>query len=214
MCNLYRMKKGVAEVAQIFDARPDLGANFAEEIYPGYAGLVVADGRARVMNWGFPLVVKGRQGQPRTPKPVTNARDDKLLTGFWLPSFKTRRCIVPVSAWAEPEGKNRQMTRTWYSRPDEPLFAVAGLWRPSDEWGDVYTMVMTESCPQMVDVHDRMPVLLTRQNWRTWTHGTADDALRLCQTSALPLAVERTQDRWVGEASASPPKPDDQLRLF
>lgn len=192
------MTKGAAQVAQTFDAALEVGANYADEVYPGYAGLVVANGKARLMSWGFPLVLKGRQGQPLKPKPVTNARDDKLLTGFWLPSFKTRRCVIPVSAWAEPEGQARQMTRTWYSLPDQDVFAVAGLWRPTDEWGDVYTMVMTQSCAQMVEEHDRMPVLLTRENWRDWTQGTANAALDLCRTSELALSVERTGDRWIG----------------
>jgi len=37
------------------------------------------------------------------------------------------------------------MTRTWYSLPGGEPFAVAGLWRATDEWGDAYTMVMVES---------------------------------------------------------------------
>ena len=105
MCNLYRMTKGVDEIARLFAVEPDSGANFAEEVYPGYPGLVVAEGRARAMNWGFPLVLKGKQGQPLKPKPVTNAREDKLLTAFWRDSFAARRCLVPVSAWAEAEGE-------------------------------------------------------------------------------------------------------------
>lgn len=202
MCNLYRMTKGVAEIARLFDVVPDTGVNHAEEVYPGYPGLVVADGRARAMTWGFPLVLKGRQGQPLKPKPVTNARDDKLLTGFWLPSFKTRRCLIPVSAWAEAEGKRGQMTRTWYTLAGEETFAVAGLWCPTDAWGDAYTMVMTEACSQMVDVHDRMPVLLAPDEWSRWTDGSADDALALCRTCDRDLGVERTVERWAGDPAA------------
>jgi len=192
MCNLYRMTKGVAEVARLFDVLPDTGANFAAEVYPRYTGLVVAEGRARAMTWGFPLALKGRQGQSLKPKPVTNARDDKLLTGFWLPSFKTRRCLIPVSAWAEAEGPRGAMTQTWFGLQDEDTFAVAGLWRPTPEWGDAYTMVMTDACAQMADVHHRMPVILAREHWSHWTHGSADDALRLVRTCDLTLTIERS----------------------
>ena len=69
MCNLYRMTKGTAEVAKLFEVVADLSANYAQEVYPGYPGLVVAQGRARAMTWGFPLVLKGRQGQPLKPRP-------------------------------------------------------------------------------------------------------------------------------------------------
>ena len=115
MCNLYRMTKGVDEIARLFAAEAEPGANFAAEVYPGYPGLVVAEGRARAMNWGFPLVLKGKQGQPLKPKPVTNARDDKLGTAFWRDSFANRRCLIPVSQWAEPRGESGRMTRSWSS---------------------------------------------------------------------------------------------------
>lgn len=151
MCNLYRMTKGTAEVAKLFEVEADVGANYAHEVYPGYPGLVIAEGRARAMNWGFPLVLKGKQGQPLKPKPVTNAREDKLLTGFWRNSFVHRRCLVPVSAWAEAEGEKGRMTRTWYGLPNEEVFAVAGLWRPTAEWGDSYTLVMVDGHPQMAE---------------------------------------------------------------
>ena len=45
MCNLYRMTKPNSEVARWFDAIDQLGgANFGEEVFPGYPGVVVADG--------------------------------------------------------------------------------------------------------------------------------------------------------------------------
>ena len=93
MCNLYRMTKGTQEVAQLFAVTADAGANYGAEVYPGYPGLVVADGQTSAMTWGFPLVLKGKQGQPRKPKPVTNARTDKLGSAFWRDSFARRRCI-------------------------------------------------------------------------------------------------------------------------
>jgi putative SOS response-associated peptidase YedK len=190
MCNLYRMTKGTAEVARLFEVEPDLSANYAHEVYPGYPGLVVAEGQARAMHWGFPLVLKGKQGQPLKPKPVTNAREDKLLTGFWRDSFVHRRCLVPVSQWAEAEGAKGHMTRTWYGLPGED--------RPSDEWGHVYTLVMVDGHPQMAEVHDRMPLILSHAAQRYWLKGSAEDALALCRTWEGDLTVDRTAERWAG----------------
>ena len=197
MCNLYRMTKGTAEVANLFNVEGDLAANYGAEVYPGYPGLVVAEGRARAMTWGFPLVLKGKQGQPLKPKPVTNAREDKLDTAFWRDSFARRRCLIPVSQWAEPRGAAGRMTRSWYGLPDHDLFAVAGLWRHSAEWGAIYTMVMTESSPQMAEVHDRMPVILLPGSWGQWTDGGFEDALALCQTWPGALTADHTTGRWV-----------------
>ncbi|MEJ6010969.1 SOS response-associated peptidase [Novosphingobium aquae] len=216
MCNLYRMTKGTAEVAKLFDAEAPVGLNVADELYPGYPGRVVAEGQVRAMTWGFPLALKGKQGQKLKSKPVTNAREDKLLTGFWRDSFVRRRCLVPVSAWAEAEGEKGRMTRTWYGLPGEDLFAVAGLWRWSEEWGEVYTIVMVDGHPQMAEVHDRMPLILSRAAQKYWLEGTPEDALALCATWEDSLTVEQTQERWTGGGAAmnAPLKPPVQPGLL
>lgn len=198
MCNLYRLNKPAADIAHLFGVEATQGANYSEEVYPGYPGLVMAGRRLKVMNWGFPLIMTGRSGQKLKPKPVTNARDDKLSTAFWRASFESRRCLIPVSAWAEPEGEAGQMTRTWYSLPGDDPFAVAGLWRATEEWGDAYTMVMVESSPQMREVHDRMPVILRQDHWKTWIEGSPREAFALCRTWEDELDVEQSTTRWAG----------------
>ena len=203
MCNLYRMTRTTDEIARLFDAVPDSGANFGEDVYPGYPGLVVAEGRARTMTWGFPLVLKGKQGQPLKPKPVNNAREDKLTSGFWRASLAHRRCLVPVTAWADAEGAKGRKTRTWYSLPDRDLFAVAGLWRRSQEWGDVYAMVMVDASPQMAGAHDRMPLILSVEAQQTWLNGEAPEALQLCRPWPGKLRIDRTGEPWAGAKTAA-----------
>ena len=201
MCNLYRMTKNVDEVALWFDAvEASQGANFAGEVYPGYPGVVIAEGAVRRMNWGFPLQMKGKGGQPLKPRPVNNTRTDKLDSFFWRYSFEERRCIIPVTAWAEAEGAKGRKMRTWLSRPDAELIAVAGIWRSSEEWGDVYSMVMTDSAGVAAECHDRMPVLLDRDDWAGWTDGSTEDARALCVPWTGPLEIERTEDPWTKRA--------------
>lgn len=204
MCNLYRMTKGTAEVAALFDAVEGAGgANFGAEVYPGYPGLVVAGGAVRQMNWGFPLVLKGKSGQPLKPKPVNNARTDKLESFFWRHSFEQRRCLIPVIAWAEAQGPKGRMTRTWLALPGDDLFAAAGLWRDSDEFGPCYAMVMTDSAGSAAeDVHSRMPVLLARDDYEGWVSGSPEDALSLCQPWPGELAIDRTDQPWVRGAAS------------
>ena len=204
MCNLYRMTKNADEVAKWFDAIAAAGgANFGEEVYPGYPGLVVADGQVRQMNWGFPLVMKGKNGQPLKPKPVNNARTDKLDSFFWRYSFEERRCLIPLSAWAEAQGKKGAMTRTWLSLPDSELFACAGVWRDSDEFGTCYSMVMTDSAGSAAsDVHSRMPVLLRPEDYEGWVSGSPEDAKALCAAWNGDLKIDRTDQPWVRGAAS------------
>lgn len=198
MCNLYSTKKSAAEVARLFNAKDETaGSNQGELVFPGYPGLVIADGEVRQMHWGFPLVLKGKQGQPLKPKPVNNTRADKLSSAFWRSSFEQRRCLIPVSAFAEAEGPKGAKTRTWLSVPGEDPFACAGIWRWSDEWGEVYSMVMTDPSPQTAAVHDRMPVVLRPESNGQWVSGSPADALALCKPYKGEMAIDRTDEPWV-----------------
>jgi putative SOS response-associated peptidase YedK len=209
ICNLYRMTKAHAEVARLFNASLGSVGNAAEEVYPAYPGLVVATeaggGRTsarelRSMVWGFPLVLKGKNGQPLKPRPVNNARADKLDGFMWRYSFQERRCLIPVTAFAEAEGEKGAKTRTWFTLPPEDygaeVFAVAGLWRDTPEWGPAYAMVMTEACQHVADVHDRMPVILRRDDWADWLDGAPDKAGLLCQPYPELMVCERTAESW------------------
>lgn len=215
MCNLYRLKKSNEEVASLFDVKVgQVGNAGGGEVYPGYPGIVMtpqAGGGSpksfelRSMVWGFPLVLKGKNGQPLKPKPVNNARADKLDNFMWRFSFQERRCLIPVTAFAEAEGEKGAKTRTWFTLPDQEVFAVAGLWRDTPEWGPAYTMVMTEACIHVADVHDRMPVILKRIDWGDWLDGAPDQAGLLCRPYPDLMVCSRTKDSWVRrstEASA------------
>jgi putative SOS response-associated peptidase YedK len=205
MCNLYRVKSTAAEAADLFNIRPGdiLPFNAAQDVYPKYTGMVIREVEGRrvldAMTWGFPRHAKSKKtGLPLKPSPVNNARDDKLLNPFWpwKESFEQRRCLIPVTAWAEAEGEKGRMTATWYSLPDADLFSVGGVWRSTDEWGDAYSMVMVDGSLQMADVHDRMPVILLPDQREQWLRGTVDDALALTRTYEGLLAVERSADLW------------------
>jgi len=64
------VNKPAADSARLFGVETTQGANYGEEVYPGYPGLVMAGRRLKVMNWGFPLVMTGRNGQKLSPSPL------------------------------------------------------------------------------------------------------------------------------------------------
>lgn len=205
MCNLYRMDRPTAEVAKLFSASSIMPGNVALEIYPGRPGLVFTNDALRSMAWGFPFrQISKRTGQPLKPRPVNNARADKLDSFMWRYSFAERRCLIPVTAFAEAEGPQGAKTRTWFTLPDQPIFAVAGIWRDTDEWGPAYSMVMTKACIHVVAVHDRMPVILRPRDWRTWLEGQTDAARGLCRPYPDLMAVERTAQPWAQRRRAVP----------
>lgn len=198
MCNLYTLEQTVSEVARTFDVLDEaVGSNVGSLVYPGYPGLVIAEGEVRRMTWGFPLALKSaKTGEPLKPKPVNNARSDKLESRFWRDSFLNRRCLIPLTAFAEAEGRKGKKTRTWLSMPDRSTFTCAGVWRESDEWGPVYSMVMTGPSLYTAAVHDRMPVILPPMARAAWTDGKPETALRLCVPYMGELTIDRTKEPW------------------
>jgi putative SOS response-associated peptidase YedK len=197
MWKLYRVTKAQNEVARLFAATSIHAGNAATEICPGYPGLVFARGELRSMTWGFPVAMKGKNGQPLKPRPVNNTRGDKLDSFMWRYSFAERRCLIPVTEFAEAEGEKGAKTRTWFALPDEPVFAVAGIWRDTEEWGPAYSIVMTEACIHVADAHDCMPVIVHREEWSDWLDGPPDAAELLRPPYPDLMIVERTAELWV-----------------
>jgi len=202
MCNLYTVRKSAAEVAAHFGVANPVQSNAGEEVYPGTPGVVVreADGMriAQSMTWGFPLRLKTMSPTAK-PKPVNNIAD--FRKGMWIGLARKPewRCLIPVTEFAEAEGEKGSKTRTWFSVKDEPIFAWAGLWRDSAEWGPVYSGVMTDCNEAIRPIHDRMPVLLHRDEYDQWLHGGFDDILAF-QERCFPddlIHMRRTDEPWV-----------------
>ena len=201
MCNLYQMSASRAELAALFAAAgPGEHGNAPDETYPGTPGVVIAGGQVRQMVWGFPLQRTGARGQALKPKPVNNARCDRLFSPFWSASLASRRCLIPVTAFAEAQGVRGAKTRTWFSLPEDHVFAVAGLWRDSAEWGACYTMVMTDACIDVAGIHDRMPAILPREHWAGWLGEAPDAAVHLCRPWPGTMQIERTDERWTANS--------------
>lgn len=102
-----------------------------------------------------------------------------------------------MTKFCEAEGEKGPKTRTWFSLPNEEVFAVAGMRRDTDEWGPAYSMIMTDACAHVEGVHDRMPVILSRETWGDWLDGPPDGAKLLCQCYPDDMVVRRTSDSWV-----------------
>jgi len=204
MCN--RAERGDTEkVLNLFGARR--GARFNEgplQFHPAQPGTVIRleDGERVLeqMTWGFPVALPSKRDPTKKnkPKPVNNARFDKLGTFWkrWAVSPKNR-CLIPTARFAEAVGEQGRMTETWISVIDQPIFAWAGLWTNSDEWGGVFTGVMTEACIELAEVHDRSPVIIDPEHWEIWLKAPLEELYQFdCPYPADRLRVEHTATPW------------------
>jgi putative SOS response-associated peptidase YedK len=210
MCNRYQPGER-QKLTKLFGARQLASINDGPDIvHQREPGLVVRmhEGERIIeqMTWGFPVVLRGKSGQPLKPKAVNNARFDKMGT-YWRRWAERpgSRCLIPTTRFAEAEGEYGSMTTTWLSLKDEPVFAWAGLWSTSVEWGAVYTGVMTDAAPELIDIHDRCPVILEPKDWDVWLNAPLRD---LNQFDRAPPAerfqIERTNIPWSKGGQASP----------
>ena len=217
MCNLVTLNASVVEVASAFRSRRPKDTNASPgDVYPGYQGFVVREDAGermmQAMTWGFPRhSISKRTGLPNKPNPVNNARDDKLMSPFgrWREWFvqPAHRCLIPFTSFAEAEGPDGRKTKTWISVSDQPLAAWAGVWRPSDEWGDCYTGVMVDATTELWDIHDRMPVILRPEDHDRWLHAPAEEAMTmLAKYPASLLVVDRTDEPWSSRRMAESPR--------
>jgi len=102
-----------------------------------------------------------------------NARSE---TVFKSPLFRDlilrQRCIVPLSGFYEWQrtGKTKRPFKIYLQ--DEPIMSVAGIWdtwRPgrSDERRS-FSILTTSANEFMREIHDRMPVILDRDDEEEW----------------------------------------------
>lgn len=201
---IYTERLSAAEVAAFFGVDNPVETNAGgADVYPGEPGMVVReqDG-ARVvqsMTWGFPRPMKSKKtGLPIKPNPVNNIADLSNFMWRHIAPRPQNRCLIPLTAFAEAEGVAGSMTRVWFSVKDQPIFAWAGMRRDSDEWGPVYSGLMTDCNEAIRPFHHRMPVLLHRDEHDQWLHGSLED-VEAFRDRCFPddlIVVDRTTELW------------------
>jgi len=114
----------------------------------------------------------------RTPA-YNNARSEGVATAFPFKFAYRRRCLVPMKAvieWFGAKGGKRTRVRVW-RRDGEPLI-IAGLWNYSPRLigGALhsYCVLTTEPGGDIEGLHERQPVILEADEWRTWLDPDAD----------------------------------------
>jgi putative SOS response-associated peptidase YedK len=140
--------------------------------------VVTGDGRAggarRItpMLWGFPPPPQGRA-------PVTNVRN--LTSPFWIGTLRhpERRCLVPVTAFQEWSGERGAKRQHWFSLPASPIFAFAGIFRPTEDW-PCFAFLTCDPNRLVGSVHPKaMPLILHPEDYECWLNDDWQAAARL-----------------------------------
>lgn len=118
-----------------------------------------------LLRWGL---IPPWAADPKIGARMNNARAETVAE---KPSFRKayaeRRCIVPVSGFYEWHRAGTVKAPYAISATSGDPLPFAGLW---ERWGDLetFTIVTTAATPAMARIHDRMPLILAREQIDRW----------------------------------------------
>ena len=163
-----------------------------------------------LMQWGL---IPSWSKEPQVSYSTINARAENLLkSSVYRKPFQSQRCLVPASGFYEwqqtPSGKQPYYIHV----QDTDVFAFAGLY---DIWRDKhgrelhsYTIITTTPNDLVATIHNRMPVILRRDDEDAWLDQEADQARLLSLLTPYP-ADEMSAYRvstWVNSPSNDSPE--------
>jgi len=128
------------------------------------------------MDWGFDFKWSNKK--------IINARAETI---FEKKTFKnlarSKRCIIPASAYFEWQKKDDQKIKYKIFDHSESILSLAGLYhiRFDDENNKMYqfTILTKEAEEGIRNIHNRMPVIIEKDNTEEWLFSEKIDQLRL-----------------------------------
>ena len=141
------------------------------------------------MRWG--LVPSWWKKTLKETPSTFNARAETVADKpMFRSAFKRNRCLIPASGYYEWENTPTGKQPYYYTARDGSPLTIAGLW---DEWKDIESGEPLKSCTMIITnanelAHDRMPVLLSPDEFEPWLSGIAGtEILNPAPESALQV---------------------------
>ena len=160
MCARHEFDSGVRDtaIAVASTHNPEIYNLPFGDVRPSNSAMVIAGHRNRlhagIMRWGL----QRYDGKGL----VINTRSETALEKhMFRESALQRRCVIPAKAFYEWD---RQRQKVTFSLPDQEIIWMAGIFDAEYR----YSVLTTEANESVARFHDRMPVLLTREELEPW----------------------------------------------
>ncbi len=148
---------------------------------------VINDGerQSAMLRWGLvPWFVKDLK---KSHKPINARAEEVVEKSYFREAFKSRRCLVLADSYYEWRKSGKTRTPYRIGLQSWKPFAFAGLWESwrakdsgeAEETGEKMhscTIVTTIANELTGPIHDRMPVILSREAADIWLDGDAPSA--------------------------------------
>lgn len=127
--------------------------------------------------WGFPNF--------KSSGVIINARSETAFDKkMFRESLMSRRCIIPANGFYE---WNKNKEKIFFSEPDSDILYMAGIYNTFKEESR-FVILTTSANLSMVDVHNRMPLILQNEQINSWLFDNDKTQTLLKQ---VPIALER-----------------------
>lgn len=138
-----------------------------------------------VMGWGFPNIYKSGV--------IINARAESALEKrMFKDSLLSRRCVIPASGFFEWEKKGSAKNKYLFTLPGSNMIYLAGFYNGYIIGGmpvNRFVILTTAANRSISDIHDRMPLILLKNEVRDWITNR-DFALSFL--SSIPPDLDRS----------------------
>ncbi|MCL2579200.1 MAG: SOS response-associated peptidase [Oscillospiraceae bacterium] len=157
----WNTESGIWPTTEIFDQK------IGEMIYPGcyYPVMLAGEGgvAAAVMQWG--LARAWASGS------IYNLRLDNLMAKSTFGAIKNNRCAIACSGFYvhEKDGKTVAGDHLLSAAGGGATY-LAGLYEQTKQGGR-FTLITTQAGVTVAGIHDRMPVILSRGDVKSWLAG-------------------------------------------
>lgn len=165
----FGLSLGVAQQGLLFQPRYNIAPT--QNVSVVRAG---ADGQREAVSLRWGLVPSWSKDGP-SGRPLINARSETVAD---KPSFRSayrrRRCLIPADGFFEWQTSGKRKQPFYIRQPSEEPMSFAGLWEIWD--GTKIGMGQIESCVVLTtaanntvaQLHDRMPVILSPDDYDCW----------------------------------------------
>jgi putative SOS response-associated peptidase YedK len=182
MCGRFTLHTSLEELLEYFNiaSMDDMEMAYRYNIAPSQDILAIVQGkegnRAGFLKWGL---VPSWAKDPKMGYNMINARAESIHE---KPSFKKlirrRRCIIAADGFYEWKKEGSQKQPYYIRMKNQQLFSFAGLWDRWEHDGKILTtctVITTKANDCMESIHDRMPVILTREAESIWLDRSVED---------------------------------------
>jgi len=200
MCGRFTLKASAKDFVAAFGCPPaDDNALPLFNIAPSQDVTVVRESgtthvrQAVRMRWGL---VPSWADDLSVGNRTINARAETVSTKpTFRHSFRQKRCLIAADGFYEWRKVGKLKQPYFISLNDQQLFAFAGLWDRWERSGEpieTCTIITTDANEMLRALHDRMPVILPRENYSAWLDPANEDVEQL-SSLLKPLPASQMQ---------------------